>query len=471
MLSPVKANTGREREKIRRKHRSGGGGGRRNRSKKEELETDVRYTSYAPVADNGRTHYRRRRTSSNKSSSSTSSSEEEDEPPEDHREVLSAQAQRTKLTSPSVISTLTTLTTTTNKSSGSSGSNSTVTQASITSKRSLGKRPQLPEAPMSPAVPDAPDVFAFLDNGSTTSLGSDREEEEECEDRGDHQEDGVGSETPLEGHNSTTITPPPGVSIDQANSSSSTSSSFHGSEHAFELSVDSADHDTDRSTSPERSAPSHSAHSDHSDHSEHFDHSNHSDQSDHTDHSEHDEEQNEEDDDSGDDQASAKVASQIAAAQQRQGQYATGPPQSFGTPDMPRGPAVYPYLPNTSALSPRYAQHVQRNLPRAQKLPVTGYELLATRLATSNPKPMYRKFEGLNHRVLLHLQDELSELEERLHRIDHADTQSRQAAANGSVVPASRRAAEAAGGELQWHKTDILGRIGFKLTQYSKLIS
>jgi hypothetical protein len=67
----------------------------------------------------------------------------------------------------------------------------------------------------------------------------------------------------------------------------------------------------------------------------------------------------------------------------------------------------------------------------------------------------------------LHLQDEISELEEQLHRLDSADTQSRRAGANGSVLPASRRAAQAAGGELQWHKTDILGRIGFKLAQYS----
>jgi hypothetical protein len=78
---------------------------------------------------------------------------------------------------------------------------------------------------------------------------------------------------------------------------------------------------------------------------------------------------------------------------------------------------------------------------------------------------MYRKFEALNHRVLLHLQDELSELEEHLQRLDRADTQARQT--DRSIIPASRRAAAQAGGELQWHKTDVLGKIGYKLTQYS----
>lgn len=235
-------------------------------------------------------------------------------------------------------------------------------------------------------------------------------------------------------------TPLPGISVDQANSSSSTSSSIHGSEHLS--AAESADNETDRSSSPDRSAEGDS------------------------DHSEEDEDE---------DSASVKFASQMAAAQQRQSQYTTTP-QHFGTPNMARGPAVYPIAPNSSALSPRYPQQVQqRTLPRAQKLPVTGYELLATRLSHANStetgekiKPMYRKFEALNHRLLLHLQDEISELEERLHRLDHADTQSRQVSIDGAVVPASRRAAQAAGGELQWHKTDVLGRIGFKLAQYSK---
>lgn len=81
-------------------------------------------------------------------------------------------------------------------------------------------------------------------------------------------------------------------------------------------------------------------------------------------------------------------------------------------------------------------------------------------------KPIYRRFESLNHRLLLHLQDELSELEEQLHRLDTTDTQTRRL--QSSILPASRRAEFLAGGELQWHKTDILSKIAFKLGQYSK---
>lgn len=419
----------------------------------------MKRASAQPARDSGSDgqRIRHRHTYSNRSASSTSSSEDEDEPVQDHREVLAA---RSKLTSPSMISTFTSLTTSTNKSSGSSGSNSTVTQASITKRSSLGKRPEIPEAPMSPAVPDPPNVFAFLDSDSVVDVsqeheegeegeeheGQEGQEEEEHEDEDEHQPHWQPND-PGPTYNASAL--PPHLSPDHANASapSSASSSFHGSDH---FSEPAADNDTDRSTSPERSVKDHA-----SDH------------------------EPEPEPEPPVDRASARMASQMAAAQQRQNLY--GSMQNFGTPNMPRGNTPLPHLPS-SALSPRYGHHIkQHSLPRAEKLPVTGYELLASRLSSYNStseledanviKPIYRKFGTLNHRLLLHLQDELSELEEQLHRLDNADTQSRRAGIGGRVVPASRRAAAMQGGELQWHKTDVLGRIGFKLAQYNQALS
>ncbi|KAK3938961.1 hypothetical protein QBC46DRAFT_389014 [Diplogelasinospora grovesii] len=164
----------------------------------------------------------------------------------------------------------------------------------------------------------------------------------------------------------------------------------------------------------------------------------------------------------------------------------------YGTPQMARGSVKHPHIP-PSELQPRLANPGQghpKHLPRAEKLPMTGYELLAAKLSNSSHrqrrggssagsscsdspeagiKPIYRRFEALNHRMLLHLQDELSELEEQLHRLDTADTQNRRL--QNCILPASRRAEFMAGGELQWHKTDILGKIGFKLTQYNHVLS
>ncbi|KAI1344388.1 hypothetical protein F5Y15DRAFT_110961 [Xylariaceae sp. FL0016] len=151
--------------------------------------------------------------------------------------------------------------------------------------------------------------------------------------------------------------------------------------------------------------------------------------------------------------------------------------RSYGTPEMPRGNAQHPHI-SPNALTPRVPNQNQpyaKHLPRAEKLPLTGYEQLASKLSSASSeqygpylRPMYRRFETLNHRLLLHLQDEICELEEQLHRLDTADTQNRRL--QNCILPASRRAESLSGGELHWHKTDILGKIGFKLEQYNRVL-
>lgn len=437
----MRAHSARERERSRRVHKPTASGGRHIAKPRSRITGVQKPVGMAPKdSASDRARRRHRRTHSSKSDSSISdSSSEEEEPAQDHRAVLAAA--RARLSSPSTISAFTTLTTSTNKSSGSSGSNSTVTQASIT-KRSAGKKPGEPEAPLSPAVPDPPNVFAFLDkDGSPEPEDEDEqdhdeehEEDEEAEEEDDDPGEGPSNWVPPQPESA--YVPPLGTAGSPQNSSaSSAASSFHGDDTFSQP----ADHDTDRSTSPEgsvkgkegaREAPAPTA----------------------------------------TDRVSAKIASQMAAAQHRQNMYGAMP--QFGTPNMPRGNHQLPVVP-PSALSARYQQNKPHALPRAEKIPVTGYELLASRLSYSRDaeergeriRPMYRKFEALNHRLLLHLQDEISELEEQLHRLDNADTQSRRT--KRFIVPASRRAAAVAGGELQWHKTDVLGRIGYKLAQYS----
>lgn len=145
-------------------------------------------------------------------------------------------------------------------------------------------------------------------------------------------------------------------------------------------------------------------------------------------------------------------------------------PKGYGAPEMPRGPAIYPHIP-LGALQPRLPAQPNRakHLSRPDKLPPSGYQLLASTLSSGHPafplRPIYRRFETLGHRVLLHLQDELAELEEQLLRVDAADTHARRV--QGCILPASRRGDSIASGELQWHRTDILGKIGYKLEQYS----
>ncbi|KAF2796563.1 hypothetical protein K505DRAFT_160845 [Melanomma pulvis-pyrius CBS 109.77] len=144
--------------------------------------------------------------------------------------------------------------------------------------------------------------------------------------------------------------------------------------------------------------------------------------------------------------------------------------------------------PNTAVLPPFHhalqPPHYQSQPigPDLTKTTVVGYELLADKLTELSKNeddvagqnkvvPMYRKFEQLNHRVLLHLQDEISELEEELRQLDECIAQGSPRSDTGHVYPASRRGEARYGGELHYKRTDLLGRIYLKLGQYNQALS
>ena len=143
-----------------------------------------------------------------------------------------------------------------------------------------------------------------------------------------------------------------------------------------------------------------------------------------------------------------------------------GPPNTLAPPPPFQYPQVQP------------PQYLARPVgPDFSKTTVIGYELLADKLSEC-PKenvigedkviPMYRKFEQLNHRILLHLQDEISELEEELRYLDEYIAQMSPVSNEGRPQPASRRAESRQGGDLHWRRTSLLGRIYLKLGQYSE---
>jgi hypothetical protein len=111
--------------------------------------------------------------------------------------------------------------------------------------------------------------------------------------------------------------------------------------------------------------------------------------------------------------------------------------------------------------------------PDLTKRTVAGYEKLALEL--SNPdspvKPLYRKFEFLNHRLLLHLQDEISELEERLRIMDEVLAQMDPLHPDGGATPASRRAETYYGSDLHRQRVHLLGEIFLKTEQYSRAMA
>ena len=108
--------------------------------------------------------------------------------------------------------------------------------------------------------------------------------------------------------------------------------------------------------------------------------------------------------------------------------------------------------------------------PDFSKTTLAGYELLASKLSdtSSSIRPAYRKFEALHHRVLLHIQDELCELEEQLRRMDEIAAQMSAQKNSGVLPPASRREEAFYGNDLHVNRTHLLGHIFVKMEQYRK---
>ncbi|KAJ9603585.1 hypothetical protein H2200_011771 [Cladophialophora chaetospira] len=103
--------------------------------------------------------------------------------------------------------------------------------------------------------------------------------------------------------------------------------------------------------------------------------------------------------------------------------------------------------------------------------PLSGYDLVADKLASGELSPVFRSFKKVRFRLLLQLQDEISEMEQQLAALDNADTNSRLNS-DGSTSPASGRLSwQWNQSDLQAHRLHILGRISMKLEQYYQVLS
>ncbi|KAH7156891.1 hypothetical protein EDB81DRAFT_403488 [Dactylonectria macrodidyma] len=156
------------------------------------------------------------------------------------------------------------------------------------------------------------------------------------------------------------------------------------------------------------------------------------------------------------------------------------PIQNYGAPETPRGNGPFPFFPPShfpnSMAAPNPAPPLNTRLPqhRAERPPLSGYELLAAKLtgeAVGGPpiRPMYRRFEALNHRILLSLQDQIILLEETLGEMDEIDSGNR---IQGNVpLPASEREERASNHEFHRSKGRVLAELTKKLKVYYTLIS
>lgn len=146
--------------------------------------------------------------------------------------------------------------------------------------------------------------------------------------------------------------------------------------------------------------------------------------------------------------------------------YASSPAVPMRTPitaDFHAPHGLQPTLAPSPYGSSHGSMHMQRSpMPDMKK---SGYDLLASSIGFQNDAlltPIYRKFETLNNRILLYLQDEISEMEESLKGLDSA------IAREEGHRMASRRSDPMYPSQLKWHRQELMCRIFSKVEQYSK---
>ena len=99
-----------------------------------------------------------------------------------------------------------------------------------------------------------------------------------------------------------------------------------------------------------------------------------------------------------------------------------------------------------------------------------GYARLASTISSHDDavlKPIYRKFDTLNNRILLYLQDEISELEAELEELDEGIARELHYLGKNHRQ-ASRRAEARAPSALQMRRIELMGRCAGKIDIYSK---
>ncbi|RJE21892.1 hypothetical protein PHISCL_05777 [Aspergillus sclerotialis] len=156
-------------------------------------------------------------------------------------------------------------------------------------------------------------------------------------------------------------------------------------------------------------------------------------------------------------------------------------PEAYYPSPKPAASMHRPPLPPSPPRSPKENSGGNRKSKKNSKSShvLSGYGLLASHLTSSDDfdhTPLYRRFENLNHRVLLHLQDEIAQMEEDLHVLDEYEEVHRAAEAEHQgtkVMLASRRmdAHAQVYSSLHYRRQELIGAIIQKTEQYNNALT
>ena len=153
-----------------------------------------------------------------------------------------------------------------------------------------------------------------------------------------------------------------------------------------------------------------------------------------------------------------------------------GTPESFyPRPAIPEGAIVPDVKSSSKQVSKKMDASKKMQKTKSSKSPSKavkqdkgGYDLVASSISTQHeegPKPLYRRFEALNNRILLVLQDEITTMENDLAVMDQRITQ-----VNGPG-PTSRRAELRGPTTLEWQRMQLHGMLVDKLNTYNRALA
>jgi hypothetical protein len=148
------------------------------------------------------------------------------------------------------------------------------------------------------------------------------------------------------------------------------------------------------------------------------------------------------------------------------------PTSQYNYPISNEGQPPYTY---PEAVNPSIQEHPLDTLNR-----LPGFESLSKTLSqqSSELDPIYRGFEEIRHRIALHLQHEISQLEDALHKLDREIQTTNASQTTNSTSPSSTIGPD---GHLRGYmrhdvlllkhkRTLLLGRIFEKIQQYGKYL-
>ncbi|KAJ5103661.1 hypothetical protein N7532_004190 [Penicillium argentinense] len=158
-------------------------------------------------------------------------------------------------------------------------------------------------------------------------------------------------------------------------------------------------------------------------------------------------------------------------------------PESYYTSsrDMVHRPSLPPSPPSSPEDSIHRGTPSKRRSSSASQIS-SGYGVVASHLTHSAKEekagfpPLYRRFGAVNHRVLLYLQDEISQMEEDLQALDEYEEMHRVATAEKEgtkPMPASRRmdVQSQAYSSLHYRRMELMAALTQKIEQYNNALS